>query len=219
MFVIVVMLSWLRCFAARWKPCDWRTAWYIPIAIWACVYVCMFVCMYVCSLPFGRVCMYVCSCVCMYALCHLGVCVCMYVPVYVCSARCSAMMLTWVIYMWTCVIKVTKLPAISLYAFCACASIHICIHAYIYTYNRVLSSYIHTRMHTYIHITPPLQLAKPSLISPLGAVSVVINVPVGWCVLGEKPRYAYMYVYTHTHTHTPHIYWCDIVRVVAKELA
>uniref|UniRef100_A0A6U5A8C8 Magnesium transporter n=1 Tax=Hemiselmis andersenii TaxID=464988 RepID=A0A6U5A8C8_HEMAN len=30
-------------------------------------------------------------------------------------------------------------------------------------------------------------LAKPSLISPLGAISVVVNVPVGWMVLGEKP--------------------------------
>jgi len=29
-------------------------------------------------------------------------------------------------------------------------------------------------------------LAKPSLISPLGAVSVVINVPVAWLLLGEK---------------------------------
>lgn len=36
-------------------------------------------------------------------------------------------------------------------------------------------------------------LAKPSLISPLGAVSVVINVPVGWCVLGEKPSLRNMF--------------------------
>mmetsp|Transcript_25132 Transcript_25132/g.61779 ORF Transcript_25132/g.61779 Transcript_25132/m.61779 type:complete len:316 (-) Transcript_25132:373-1320(-) len=36
-------------------------------------------------------------------------------------------------------------------------------------------------------------LAKPSLISPLGAVSVVINVPVGWCVLGEKPSFRNMF--------------------------
>eukprot|EP00277_Geminigera_cryophila_P039976 CAMPEP_0173111734 /NCGR_PEP_ID=MMETSP1102-20130122/45417_1 /TAXON_ID=49646 /ORGANISM="Geminigera sp., Strain Caron Lab Isolate" /LENGTH=264 /DNA_ID=CAMNT_0014012307 /DNA_START=173 /DNA_END=964 /DNA_ORIENTATION=+ len=32
-------------------------------------------------------------------------------------------------------------------------------------------------------------LAKPSLISPLGAVSVVINVPVAWIVLGEKASF------------------------------
>ena len=32
-------------------------------------------------------------------------------------------------------------------------------------------------------------LAKPSLISPLGAVSVVVNVPVAWMVLGEKASF------------------------------
>eukprot|EP00802_Teleaulax_amphioxeia_P020325 Tamp_20603.p1 GENE.Tamp_20603~~Tamp_20603.p1 ORF type:complete len:318 (+),score=47.72 Tamp_20603:43-996(+) len=35
-------------------------------------------------------------------------------------------------------------------------------------------------------------LAKPSLISPLGAVSVVVNVPMAWIVLGEKASFRNM---------------------------